>query len=218
MMASVLPGSIDGNNIEALKEKLAELESVINEKWDTLVSETEASTIALAMHCHALINEYQRLVTVLLTQYQAVINRLNQDQEVMDGAMMAGQKTKVQQEMKEFEGIVVLGLKDETADIALDGQVFSTIMTQFEEKCPLLQDILNTLLVTSGARRSILKTPQYRMKCGVNALACLLNVRTQYADNDVNLLFGLLCTSYGAGKQFVNMLHAMGLTPHWDTL
>ena len=57
-----------------------------------------------------------------------------------------------------------------------------------------------------------------KLKCGVNALALLLSVPNQKFSNNVRLLFGVLCISYGAGKQFINMLNAMGLSPHWDTM
>ena len=56
------------------------------------------------------------------------------------------------------------------------------------------------------------------MKCGTNALALLLSVRNQKFNNDVRLVFGLLCITYVAGKQFINLLHKIGLTPHWDTM
>ena len=36
--------------------------------------------------------------------------------------------------------------------------------------------------------------------------------------NDFVLFFVMLCISYGAGKQFINMLSSLGLSLHWDTL
>ncbi|KAK3727617.1 hypothetical protein QZH41_006001 [Actinostola sp. cb2023] len=36
--------------------------------------------------------------------------------------------------------------------------------------------------------------------------------------NDIQLLFGLLCMSYGGGKQCINMLNSIGLSLHWDSL
>ena len=84
-------------------------------------------------------------------------------------------------------------------------------------KCPLIFSILQTLLV-ADARKRVHKTPEHKLKCGVNALALLFSVRNQKFSNDVRLLFGLLCISYGAGKQFINMPNAIGLSPHWDTM
>lgn len=218
-MSNVLPESVGDNRIESIKSQMDALEEAMNAEWERLIAETEGSVKAnaLSLHCRALVREYNELVTVLLLQYEAVISNLKEDKEVLDSAMITGQKIRVQEEMKAFEGVVGLGLRN-NAEAVLDGQVFLNVMTQFKERCPLLEDILSTLLVTGTARRSILKTPEYRMKCGVNALACLLSVRTQYPNNDVNLVFGLMCITYGAGKQFINMLHAMGLTPCWDSL
>jgi hypothetical protein len=56
------------------------------------------------------------------------------------------------------------------------------------------------------------------MTCGVNTLVLLLSARNQKFGNDIRLLFGLLSVTYGAGKQYINMLNSIGLTPHWDTM
>ena len=82
---------------------------------------------------------------------------------------------------------------------------------------PLIFSILQTLLA-SDPRKRVHKSPDYKIKCGINALALLLSVHNEKFSNDVRLVFGLLCVSYGAGKQFVNMLHKIGLTSHWDTM
>ena len=90
-------------------------------------------------------------------------------------------------------------------------------MQNFEDKCPLLHNVLETLLVTDYRKRTH-KTQEYKIMCGVNALALLLSVRNQKCKNEIRLLLGLVCITYGAGKQFINLLNAIGLTPHWDSL
>ena len=96
-------------------------------------------------------------------------------------------------------------------------RVLPKLLEDIEKKCPLIFSILQTLLV-ADVRKRVHKTPEHKLKCGVNALALLLSVGNQKFSNDVRLLFGLLCISYGAGKQFINMLNAIGLSPHWDTM
>ena len=81
--------------------------------------------------------------------------------------------------------------------------------------CDTFLHLYNPCSKQCADRRS--KTPEYKLKCGVNALALLLSVRNKKFTNDVRLLFGLLCASYGAGKQFINMLNAVGLSSHWNT-
>ena len=56
------------------------------------------------------------------------------------------------------------------------------------------------------------------MLCGYQALALLLNVRNSNCQNDFPLLFRLLCVSYGAGKQFINMLQSIGFSLHFDSM
>ena len=95
--------------------------------------------------------------------------------------------------------------------------LFQILLGKVKDKCPFISSILQTLLV-SDQRKRVHKSPDYKMKCGTNALALLLSVRNQKFNNDVRLVFGLLCITYVAGKQFINLLHKIGLTPHWDTM
>ena len=101
--------------------------------------------------------------------------------------------------------------------VFLRGTFLVILLEKFEEKCPLLFDLLQTLLVTDHRKR-VHKTLEYKLTCGVNTLALLLSVKNQKFNNDIRLLFGLTCITFGAGKQFVNLLNAIGLSPHWDTL
>ena len=81
-----------------------------------------------------------------------------------------------------------------------------------------MHNVLETLLVTDSRKR-VHKAQEYKMMCGVNSSALLLSVSNQKCKNDVRLLLGLVCITYGAGKQFLNLLNAaIGLTPHWDSL
>ena len=83
----------------------------------------------------------------------------------------------------------------------------------------MIYSVLHTLLLSGfDLRQRFHKTPRYKMTCGVHNLVLLLSVRNQKFGNDIRLLFGLLSVTYGAGKQFINMLHSIGLTPHWDTM
>ena len=218
-LGQTLPETVREFDVSAMKEKLTELEGAINLEWDRLLSEKEGnSRAALIMHCQALITQHQELTAVVLQQYQAVLKKLEEDQEFMEGAMTSAQKERVGVELKRFEDICRLNLKDGVTEALLDNSTFATVVEKFEQECPLIDDIVKTLLITESAKRSFIKTPQHKKKCGINALACLLSVRNQRCENNINLAFGMMCVTYGGGKQFINMLHAMGLTPSWDKL
>ena len=60
---------------------------------------------ALIMHCQALIKQHQKLAAVVLQQYQAVLKKLEEDQEFMEGVMILAQKERVGVELKRFEDI-----------------------------------------------------------------------------------------------------------------
>lgn len=162
------------------------------------------------------LNHYFTFNSALVTLYQNKIAKLKECEE--DEQITALQKEQIAKEMKAMEDICSLGLKG-TGDIKsiLDKNVFGELLENFEEKCLLLHSVIQKLLVTDDRRR-VHKTPVYKLTCGVNALALLLSVRNQKCKNDVRLLLGLVCITYGAGKQFINLLNTTGLTPHWDTL
>lgn len=217
-LGQALPETVRDFDLSAMKERLRNLEGAINIEWDRLLSGKEGnSKVALIMHCQVLIKQHHKPAAVVLHQYQAVLKKLEEDQEFMEGAMTSAQKERVRVELKQFKDICRLNFKDGVTE-ALSAQHLG-LVENFEQECPLMiDDILKTLLISESARRSMIKTLQHRKKCGINALTCLLSVRNQRCENDINLAFGMICVTYGGGKQFINMLHAIGLTPSWDKL
>ncbi len=206
--------------ISELQKQVADLEQNILMEWEGLVEELDADNIDQAKICalkyKSKLAQYIDLNTLLVKLYQNEINKLqklNLDDEINDA-----QKKQISAEVKQLERLCSLGLRsDGDVESYISKRIFPQLLQNVEEHCPLLYSILQTLLVPD-ARKRIHKTPEYKLKCGVNALALLLSVCNQKFSNDVRLLFGLLCTSYGAGKQFINMLNAVGLSSHWDTM
>lgn len=101
----------------------------------------------------------------------------------------------------------------------ITGDIFNAFASQIKEKCPLIDSILETLVVAKSDR-NVHKTNafKFKFKCASHVLAALIHIRSSKTSTDFPLLFGLLCISYGAGKQFINMLNAIGLSLHWDTM
>ena len=96
--------------------------------------------------------------------------------------------------------------------------LFNEFVDAVKERCPFLRNIVETLVVTNATERNVLKTNEQKVLCGHHALALLLNVRNSKCMNDFPLLFGLLCVSYGAGKQCINMLQSTGISLHYGSL
>ena len=94
--------------------------------------------------------------------------------------------------VKEMEKRCCFGLKSDDLQSVLNQEIFSDLVDRFEEKCPLLHGVLQTLLVTDSKKR-VYKTPTYKLTCGVNALCLLPSVKNQKCKNDIRLLLGLVC-------------------------
>lgn len=211
---------VESNEIEKLQAQLAHVQDAMLMEWDTLVVEHDAHNYE---HAKITSLKYQmkheqfiKLNSALVRLYENEIQKLHTLN--VEDHLSEEQKKHILNEIKEIEHLCSLSLRrDGDIECFINEKVFSTLLENFEEKCPLIHSILQSLLAPAASKR-VHKTPQYKMKCGVHSLALLLSVRNQKIANDVRLLFGLLCISYGAGKQFVNLLNASGLSSHWDTM
>ena len=121
--------------------------------------------------------------------------------------------SELQKEMNIFIDMLNLGLK-ESLDLNLDN-IFNTLTSNVEEKCPLVYQIVEQLFLV---KPSTLEIQKGRVKSAVHALAILVSLKSQMIKNDFKLLFSILCVSYGAGMRFINMLNHAGLSVSWDTL
>jgi hypothetical protein len=210
----------DSKDIKKLQNEIREIEQ-------HLVSNGEEITVAfgdsnikeartLTTKCTLYLQSYFKLSSALTTLYETKISKLENQEE---SPISMTQREQINKEMKEMETICCLGLKGSKCDVGstLEKNIFGDLLEQFEEKCPLIFNVLQTLLVTDSTKR-VHKTPEYKLTCGVNAQAVLLSICNRKCNNDIRLVLGLVCITYGAGKQFINLLNAVGLTPHWDTL
>ena len=199
---------------------MAIVEELLLKEWDCLTEELGAGNIdkarLIAVKYKTRLEQFVNFKTVLVKLYEDKLEKL---QEIhLEEQISDVQKNQILHEMRELQSLCCLGLKSNSdIECFINEQVFPKLLEDIEEECPLIFSILQTLLV-ADVRKRVHKTPEHKLKCGVNALALLLSVRNQKFSNDVRLLFGLLCISYGAGKQFINMLNAIGFSPHWDTM
>lgn len=135
--------------------------------------------------------------------------------------LSSDQKNNLKAEMEDFKSFCNFGYRTGgllDGDEVIPPTIFKDMVQQLEEKCPLIDGILETLLSFSDKDRNKTKTRPMKMRCASHALSGLVAMANQKYPNDVQLFFGLLCLSYGGGKQFVNMLSSIGLTLHWDSL
>jgi len=93
--------------------------------------------------------------------------------------------------------IIVLNIGLETqdlSDIDVDG-IFSALRTYTRERCPVLFDVLDTLLLHKADGRDV---SEMRVRSAVHSLAILVNLRSQKIQNDLKVMFTCLCISFGA--------------------
>ncbi len=85
-----------------------------------------------------------------------------------------------------------LGIRDKenTKELMhfLDPSLFQNLLEKVKSQCPMLINILEQLVLSSNAVRSIGKTPDMKMKAAIHLLASV-DVRDQNARNDIPVLF-----------------------------
>jgi hypothetical protein len=211
----------EDSNISDLRKQLAEAEEHLVNEWNSIrqaMNEQDIDQVKLAtVKYQSSLELYIKLNSTIIQVYTKKIDALKH--QSMEDTISSSQKEQLKKEFKALESLCTLGLDQDEISEVLHGEVFSRLLDQFEETCTLIYSVLHTLLLSgSDLRQRVHKTPRYKMTCGVNTLVLLLSVRNQKFGNDIRLLFGLLSVTYGAGKQFINMLNSIGLTPHWDTM
>ncbi len=211
--------ALDSKEILVLQNEINIKEISLVEEAAGVVSALDSDNAQLARELakkyQGNLEQYLKLNSALITVYESKLRKLDgSDVEKISSS----QERLIEEEIKEMEKMCSLGMRKESdVQDVFKKDIFTNLHNNFEEKCPLLHSVLQTLLVTDKRQR-VYKTPEYKLTCGVNALSLLLSVRNQKCKNDVRLLLGLVCVSYRAGKQFINLLNSIGLTPHWDTM
>ena len=163
-------------------------------------------------------NETDELMKTLLKFYQ----KQAENNDVPSPTRLSPEQiATITSELKVFENICNLKIRagdgTDSAEL-LHPSVFKDFGDDVREKCPLLHSIVEALVLTSQQERNVHKTNKKKVLSGHHALALLYNIRNSNCCNDFPLLFGLLCVSYGAGKQFINMLQSIGVSLHFDTM
>ena len=203
-----------------IQRRLQATEEVMTQIWQQLSIATQGMLqvqVLLAEFTREA-QERDRLMKTLLTAFEA---ELAQAKDVENAKLTIQQTERIAQEIKILEGICNIGIRSlQYSDVdELITSMFKEFVDAVKERCPLLRNIVETLVVSNPTgERNVKKTNEQKVLRGHHALALLLNVRNSKCRNDFPLLFGLLCMSYGAGKQFINMLQSIGLSLHYDSM
>ena len=204
-----------------IQQRLVANEEVMKQIWQQLSIATEGliEVQVLLAEFTREAQERERLMKTLLTSFE---NELANARADVEHVKLTRQQTEtVVTEIKILEEICNLGVRScQDVDLGevITPSLFNEYVDAVKERCPLLRNIVETLVVTNATERNVHKTNEQKVLCGHHALALLLNVRNSKCMKDFPLLFGLLCVSYGAGKQCINMLQSIGISLHYDSL
>ena len=157
-------------------------------------------------------NEY---IAGLIHLYEQELKKLKEESCDLTPSQIAQLKV----ELDEFERLCNMGVRSQFGmeKFSLHDNLLGDLTDRVKVKCPLITSMLNAL-VTSETDRNNMRTNAVKFMDATHALNFLLNMKSKHNKNDFALLFGLMAISYGAGKQFIKMLHSMGLSLQWETL
>jgi hypothetical protein len=197
-------------------------DEILKQIWSSIIStNNDGGDVSRMLMEYARENtQRENHMSTLIKLYEAEIMRLKSDDT--KNHLSAQQKLTIKEEMKLLECVCDKNIRN-TESSALHSlesicpSIFMEILEQVEGKCTMVHDMLKALVISNQVNRNILKTYSYKMLCGLQTLGFISNIRNSRTRNCFPLMFGLLCISYGAGKQFVGMLQSMGLSLHWDT-
>jgi hypothetical protein len=207
--------------IERMQGQISSCHMQIQELWSTLLVHLENNgpfdeSIKIAEQLKIEQDNKDKYMDALVKLYQSQV------QIIQNSGLFvtAEQKNAIEAEMKTLEELTNKGYRTGkfSNETNIPDTLFTTLLDEIIENCPLITSVVESLLVFNRKERNVNKTATYKMLCASQSLSVLVNIRNSRVMNDFVFLFGMLCISYGAGKQFINMLSAIGLTLHWDTL
>ena len=104
------------------------------------------------------------------------------------------EKKQMASEVKELDSLLGTDIFDTSKEITSDdvASVISQLPTKFQEKCPLVFNVIETLLLTKPDG-SIQKGK--RVLDAVHAIALLSSLKSQKVTNDIKWVFTIMCIS-----------------------
>ena len=125
--------------------------------------------------------QIQELTNTLETLYEKEVQWLLHRQSPCE-ALRVNDKVQLNEAIGTFIGLLNIGMESQnSSEINFDG-VFSSLPTNVRERCPLLFDVLHTLLLHKADGRDV---SEMRVRSAVHCLAILVSLRSQKIENDL---------------------------------
>lgn len=176
-------------------------------------------------HLEHLLEQYEHVSGKILTKQSEVIKlykEIADTGKLLGGILSISERNEIKFELKRAQEIFNLNLRQsrEVVDILehLEPMLFANILTSLREDCPTIINVLEQIVLSSNSYRNVKKTENMKMKASIHLLSSLMDIRDQNAKNDIQVLFGLLCISYGARSSLISILQQLGLCESFPTL
>ena len=170
-----------------IQQRLVANEEVTKQIWQQLSIATEGliKVQVLLAEFTRKAQERDRLMKTLLTSFE---NELANARADVEHVKLTRQQTEnVVREIKILEEICNRGVRncqDFYLGEVITPSLFNGFVDAVKERCPLLSNIAETLVVTKATERNVHKTNEQKVLCGHHASALLLNVRNSKYMND----------------------------------
>ena len=187
--------------------------SLVNAKIDEkLCGNVEVQSAILKAHLSKQTNLQKRveeLQDILVKLLQKEVSRLSAEQSQCT-MLNSAEAQKLNEEIDVFVQYLDTNIQKRCEF----NSIFAGLTENVEKNCPLLFNIIDTILLYRDAETASAKT---RVKSAVHAIAVLISLKSQKIKNDFKVMFTCLCISFGAGCRFIGMLNHLGLTVSWQT-
>ncbi|CAB3983671.1 Hypothetical predicted protein [Paramuricea clavata] len=155
------------------------------------------------------LNEYDANVQDIIKLQEHVI--ATQHEIISSGSFLVNQA-------KQIFNLKIRENKRKDISEVFNPLLFQQLLVDIKNACPTITAVLELLVLTKNTSRNVLKTENVKMKAAVHLLASMMDIHDQHGNNDIPLLFGLLCLCYGAGPSLIRMLQCLGLSESFPTL
>lgn len=178
--------------------------------------------------------EVQRLQSLLSRYDEQVANIFQRQEEVIDlykdildignllgGILSLSERKQITYEVQRTKEILTLGIRSkQTVDVlnVLDPSLFNKLLEKLKAQCLTIVNVLEQFVLTSNASRNTRKTEHTKLKASIHLLSSLMDIRDQNGANDLQIIFGLLCLSFGAGPRIIEVLQHLGLTESFPVM
>lgn len=214
-------------------------EDILVQQKETLPTNTNNDMHTMVRNLNeekrSLEEEVKRLESLIKTYDEQATNIFQKQEEVIDlykdilenGSLLGGilslsERNQIKDEVQRTREIFNLGLRSsqQTIDILnlLDPLLFNKLLGKLKADCPTIVNILEQLVLSPNASRNTRKTEHAKLKSSIHLLSSLMDIRDQNGTNDIQIIFGLLCLSFGAGPRMIEVLQHLGLTESFPVM